>query len=452
MNIRTIQTYAQKHPDTFYWRVILPLQTLLLLAYSAPLYGFNALVGPINVLFEPNDPKDSVMGVLAGSFMFLGAGFGALFNEKLLGIAKSPSRLLAYLNIAAFLTFAVGAVACQVISPTLLFLGFALPAGLIFSNIFSLAMRQLMGWASHFQRGGLQSGVTGLVFGLWGAIFSLYGSRLDAALGLPFFLLITGTGILLIGLLATALYCDPPETTLKPTSSQDTSTTKSEVTLNVAGILKLLPYRLFLVFFLLFLIPGFGFKIVVQQFSDNVFHSNAQTSAIMAVAFLLSYGFSRLIFGVLSDRFQTRALYLGFVAIQALSLFVSAITLQSNHSIVFFTVLMCLIGGSFAAGKSLWVLLQLKIYGPSNYNQAVRATLPALGIAGLLGPLSLNFALSKIDMITATQTWFYVMSAALGICFLLMLMLKKVDYDKVSAGQPQPLSLSLTAGDELSRF
>jgi hypothetical protein len=113
---------------------------------------------------------------------------------------------------------------------------------------------------------------------------------------------------------------------------------------------------------------------------------------------------------------------------------------------------MCLIGSSFAAGKSLWVLLQLKLYGPNNFNSAVRATLPALGLAGLLGPITLNFALAKVDMITAMQVWFYSMSAALAVCFVLMLMLKKVDYKKVASNEPQTLSICITGTNPLNKF
>jgi|GEM_PF-2382627 hypothetical protein len=446
----TITEFVNKNPSAFYWRILLPIQTLLLLAYSAPLYGFNTLVGPINLIFAPNDPNDSMMGVLAGSFMFLGAGFGALYYYKLQQWARTPARLLIYLHMAAFITFGLGSLACEMRNATLLFLGFALPSGLIFSNIFSLAMRQLIGWANHFEKAGLQSGVTGLVFGLWGAAFSLYGAEFNSKLGLPTFLLATGSFILLAGIISTLLYYDPPSAGIK--SEQSPVPSQNEIALSIPTILRLLPYQLFFVFFVLFQIPGFGFKVVVQQFSDNVFNTNIQTSSIMAVAFLLSYGLSRLVFGLLSDRFQTRSLYLWFILVQASSLLVSAITLPSNQSIVFFTTLMCLIGSSFAAGKSLWVLLQLKLYGPNNFNSAVRATLPALGLAGLLGPITLNFALAKVDMITAMQVWFYSMSAALAVCFVLMLMLKKVDYKKVASNEPQTLSICITGTNPLNKF
>jgi len=444
-----LEAFALRHPDIFYWRIILPLQTLLLLAYCAPLYGFSALLGPINSVFSPEQTRGAMAGVLTGSLLFLGVGFGALFSDSLLRLAKSPARLLIALNIAVLVVFSVGGLACELDNLWLFLLGFALPTGLIFSNIFSLAMRQLMGWANHFNRAGLQAGFSGLVFGLWGALFSFYGASLEEYFGLPLFLCLCGVAILLTGLAATFFYFAPPQAA---TSGQLESKSAEIIALDVAQILKLAPYWLFLVFFLLFLMPGFGFKIVVQEFSQHVFQTSGHASAMIAIAFLLSYGLSRLIFGLLSDSFNSRPLYLGFVLVQAICLLIAALTLPSNQNVVFFTVLMCLIGGSFAAGKSCWVLLQLKLYGPESYNNAVRATMPAFGLAGLLGPLTLNWTLDKADMLTATSTWFYSMSAALGICFFIVLMLKKVDYARVAVGQPQPISITLRSKDPSTRF
>ena len=182
-----LEAFASRHPDIFYWRIILPLQTLLLLAYCAPLYGFSALLGPINNVFSPEQSRGAMAGVLTGSLLFLGVGFGVLFSDSLLRLAKSPARLLIALNIAVLVVFSIGGLACELGSLWLFLLGFALPTGLIFSNIFSLAMRQLMGWSNHFNRAGLQAGFSGLVFGLWGALFSFYGASLEGYWGLPLF-------------------------------------------------------------------------------------------------------------------------------------------------------------------------------------------------------------------------------------------------------------------------
>ncbi len=79
---------------------------------------------------------------------------------------------------------------------------------------------------------------------------------------------------------------------------------------------------------------------------------------------------------------------------------VAAVSLPSVDSIAVFTVLMCFVSSMFAAGKCIWMVALLKIYGPVNFQQAVHATLPAYGLAGFLGPYTLNAALQQTDVLS----------------------------------------------------
>ena len=48
----------------FFW--VLPFQSILLTAFVAPMYGFNALIQRLNQIFSPADPASGWAGATAG--------------------------------------------------------------------------------------------------------------------------------------------------------------------------------------------------------------------------------------------------------------------------------------------------------------------------------------------------------------------------------------------------
>lgn len=58
----------------FFFFLVLPLQSVLLTAYVAPMYGFNALIQPFNEAFSPDDPSSAWAGALTGGALFLTIG------------------------------------------------------------------------------------------------------------------------------------------------------------------------------------------------------------------------------------------------------------------------------------------------------------------------------------------------------------------------------------------
>jgi len=73
--------------------------------------------------------------------------------------------------------------------------------------------------------------------------------------------------------------------------------------------------------------------------------------------------------------------------------------------------LMCVAGAMFAGGKCIWMVALLQIHGSANFEHAAHATLPAYGIAGFIGPFSLNLALQQSDVGAATSNWLLIMAA-----------------------------------------
>lgn len=451
MPLSRIHTFAERHPEKYFWWLVLPIQSILFSAYTAPMYGFNALISPINEIFAPDPQSGGWPGAVAGSLILSVTGFGALANSRLIKLAGKPVRLFVALNILTLLFFNVGALACILESEWLLMLGFAVPVGFVFGNLFALCMAQVLGWAQRFDRAGLQSGVIGLFFGLWGGLYSYFAPWLANRIDLEWLLAGTGFSIVTIGLIAAFIFVEPPKSPGN-TKAKTSAPKDAAVELKIIDILKLAPFWIFFIFFMLFLTPGFGFKIIVQELSTKVFHANAETAAIMAVAFLTSYGLSRLIFGILSDKFHLKLLYLIFAVTQMVCLLVAAIILPHLQSVVIFTILMCMIGATFAAGKCIWMVLLLKLYGPVNYNKASHVTLSAYGLAGFIGPITLNFALQESDIWSATSGWLYVMSGALFVCAILILMLRRVDYTRFIAGKTQQIRLVLRSHEDLDRF
>jgi hypothetical protein len=62
MALAAAKRFAERDPRAFYWKVVIPFQALLLTAFCAPMYGYNALIAPLNEIFTPNDPNSGWAG------------------------------------------------------------------------------------------------------------------------------------------------------------------------------------------------------------------------------------------------------------------------------------------------------------------------------------------------------------------------------------------------------
>jgi nitrate/nitrite transporter NarK len=442
------RAFAQRDHRAFYWRVVLPVQSVLLTAFVAPVYGFNAVIQPVNAVFSPENVTSGWTGAVAGGLLFSSAGFGALAFDRLLRIAKTRPRLLVWLSVALFGCFIVGAIACRIESPSLLYLGFAVPTGLVLSNLYSLCVSFVVPWASRLKREGLQAGVVGFMFGAWAAAYSFVAPIVVRAIGLQWLLVLSGALVLLTSLLASMLYHDPPPEPPPPVGAVSAASS----TLTVAKIVRLPVFWVFAAFLVFFMAPGFGFKLIVHALSNEVFHASESVASMVAVAFFVTYGVARLVFGTLADKVPLRPMYYLFCGVQAAALVVAAFVLPQLHGVAFFAGLMCVVGGAFAAGQVLWILVVLKIYGPTSFHAGVRAYMPAIGVAGILGPLTLNAALRGSHTVTAVSVWLFVAAACVAVCAVLVHVLRRVDYTQMAAGQRPGLRLRWRSKDEFDRF
>jgi len=443
--MRTQSTLEPTGPDRrYYWWYVLPIQSALLTAYIMPLYGFNSLIKPFNELFSPADPLTGWPGALAGGAMFLGAGFGGLLGLVLNRCCPDPRWKWLLTNVLLVLCIVLGAVAGWSQSYLLVLLGFALPGGICTGFCFAQSLAFLITWARHMRCTGLQSGVFGLMFGVWGAIFSLLAPMVVQRWGVEWTLLATGA-VLLAAAVVSSLTQRQAPLQEQPDEPQRPSLTRRQ-------LLSVRTFWVFLLFFLIFLAPGFGFKVIVQSLSQQVYHVSDLEASLIAATFLLSYGVSRLFCGIIADHVRLKPMYLFFTIGQVTLLLVAAIGLPHVQGITFLVIVMCLIGGLFAAGKSLWGMMMISIFGPSSFHTTITTVLPAFGLAGLLGPLSLNWALRSDDVVTTTTWWFYGMAAAMGIALVLCWMLRRLDFDALDEGRRQALHLHPGAHSELDRF
>jgi len=92
------------------------------------------------------------------------------------------------------------------------------------------------------------------------------------------------------------------------------------------------------------------------------------------------------------------------------------------------------------------------VYSARCLPAAGTAKRPAFGIAGLLGPLTLNWALRSDDVLTTTSWWFYAMAAVMAVATVLCVLLRRIDFAAMDRGESQVMHLRPGAHDELDRF
>ena len=432
----------------FYWFIVLPIQSLCLTAMAAPLYGFNALIRPINEVFSQADINNGWAGAMIGGTLFLALGFGGLSYHRFIKLAGSPTKLFVTMNVSLILSFGIAAVACHYRLYWLLMFGFAVPAGISLVNLFLFGLAFLLSWGHAVGKVGFSSGTLGMMLGFWGAVYSVVAPEIRSQYGIFWMLILSGFAVAIVELLSLVLMIEPPESTTVTTSTEN----EEIPVLTFRDIVQFPSFWFFGFFFLLFLIPGFAFKLIVSAFSDEVFHTTTAVSSTMAALFLICYGASRLGFGILSDRLPVKPMYFIFSSVQAVALLVAAVSLPSMKGVVFFTFLMCLTGTMFAAGKCLWMVTLVRMYGQKNYHTPVMLTEPFVGIAGFLGPLSLTWALRAEDVRTSVSWWLFTSAILLAVATVLFQLLRRFNYDEFANHQRQRLNWNWRSKDTYDRF
>ncbi len=431
----------------YYWFTVLPFQSLCLTVFAGPLYGFNALVIPFNQVFSPSNINNGFAGTIIGGTIFLSIGLGGLMHNRLLRLfGKRPLFIIAALSF--ILSFGLAAIACHLKNYWLLLFGFAIPTGISIANLFFIGIVYLVAWGQYAGRVGLSTGVTGMLFGFWGAVYSVVGPYFQSHFGFTWMLILSGLGVALIVMTALLFMQQPP----KSTNSEAEAREQQVPLLAFRDIVRTPSFWVFGFFFFLFLAPGFGFKLIVAALSDEVFRTTDFVASLMAAAFLVCYGASRLGFGILSDRLSLKPMFLIFSLVQVAALLAGAIALPYLKGVVFFTILMCLTGTMFAGGKCLWAVTMVRMFGHKNYHTPMMLTQPFVGIAGFLGPLTLTWALRAPDVKFSVSCWLYASAAALAVATVLFHMLRRFDYEKFKHHQSQGLELSLRAKTEFDRF
>lgn len=179
----------------------------------------------------------------------------------------------------------------------------------------------------------------------------------------------------------------------------------------------------------------------------SVFHVTQFEASLVAVAFLSSYGLSRLVCGFLADHLLLKPMYLIFAGGQSLALLIAAIGLPLYTNVVFLTVLMCVVGSLFAGGKSLWSMVMMSLFGEPSFPHVMALAMPAFGLAGMVGPITLNAALRSSAPLEATSIWFYAMAGALFVCVGLFASLRHFDFDAMEKSRSRmPHSASSFSG------
>ncbi|MDG2184217.1 MAG: hypothetical protein P8K79_00980 [Mariniblastus sp.] len=103
--------HSKENSKRFYWLIVLPFQSLCLTVFAGPLYGFNALVQPINEVFSPSNINNGFAGAVIGGTIFLSIGLGGLIHNRLLRLfGKRPLFIGSSLSLIG--SFGIAAIAC----------------------------------------------------------------------------------------------------------------------------------------------------------------------------------------------------------------------------------------------------------------------------------------------------------------------------------------------------
>ncbi|MCP3867417.1 MAG: OFA family MFS transporter [Gammaproteobacteria bacterium] len=405
-------TSALSRSEKRYLLFIMTPALILLMSFTGPFYGWNAIVVPINELFGDADPETGWPGVISGGLILCSVFIGATLYNRVKRNSKHFLRLLIALHVSGYF---LAAWSCSIRSYGLLvfsatYLGAT--QGTLYMHLFSGYLE----WFRRWGKIGLGSGIIGCVIGLWPALHSLLAEDILAAIGLTRFLM--GEALMVLGLAVAGSFFWRAASSLAGDSVKP-------VHIAWSSIVSERQFWLYEFFLLCFLLPGFGFKIVMQVVMFTTYGVTAATASFVAAAFLLSYALARLIFGYLSDRIPPRTVFLYLCAGQVACLLAAGLLIRmGGDTFLTFVILMCAVGALFAAGKCLWAVGVLWLWGPRHYVQLMGPSLFAFSAAGFIGPVSLNAALRGGDQADNLEHWLLFGAGLLLYCFFIMLRLK----------------------------
>jgi nitrate/nitrite transporter NarK len=394
--------------DKRYLLFVMTPALVLLTSFAGPFYGWNAIVVPINKIFGGAHPETDWPGVLSGGLVLFSIFFGTILHRYVVRKTNGFLRLLLTLYVAGYFLIALS---CSLQSLGLLMFSavyLGTTQGLLYIHMFA----DYIEWFRRWGKIGLGSGIIGCFLGLWPALHSAIADDILLKIGLNEFLMAEGLVVLALGVLGSVFW---------RSASEPLESTASAAPLRWATILKEPRFWFYELFLMSFLLPGFGFKIVMQVVLLDTFKVSLQTASHYAAAFLLSYAFSRLVFGYMSDRIPPRSVFLMLCVGQVICLIAASTVVTTGEQAAFtFVVLMCAVGALFAAGKTLWAVGVYWLWGPKHYGQLMGPSMFAFSLAGLLGPISLNQALRGTNTVDDLQYWLLIGAVLLLMCFGIM--------------------------------
>jgi len=378
--------------------------------YTGIFYGWSAMLKPLSSAFA--DPS-------IGIYMFTGVMFQfGIINAVLAGvIGKFHPRSIFWFSSLCFAAgFAICGLAADLEQKWLCFAG-VLVAGWGQSLGFAEVRLNIVVWYKHvLGRSGLGAAVMGLFVGLVSALYPPLVEYLFRATGGVSGVFYHLAWVVPVSTLPNCIFT-PDRLKLTSAASVPESKTSS---LKVSDALTDVNfYKVFLGANFLFMLPGWGIKMLLIPIFEHLFSFSAGEASGFASVFLVVYAVARFVLSLLADKVSPKLL---MCLLAVLSAACFGLLLTALESWVAFSGLFLTIGICFAAGKSIVSMLIVEVFGIQNYPMIARLNGLALAGATVLGPLSATMCqLDQNANVHEYGAWFCAMAGVSLSAFLALI-------------------------------
>lgn len=235
------------------------------------------------------------------------------------------------------------------------------------------------------------------------------------------------------------VYDEVPQESFREVSAPSTEHESDAYALSNIEILSISQTWIMIGFQSALLTPGWGIKLASFTILINLFKLSRAYAAIISSAYISCYALGRLFSGGLAEIIGTQRTYDFIMLMTIICLLLLPIALNllphdapNSSGVVFFSVVICVIGLLYGGGQALLYSIVFDIFGAVNYKSVFSVTSSGFSVAVIVGGLSSSYSFSGAETGDAAtllaQTWFYTMAGSAALGWILIRILKPYDY------------------------
>jgi len=383
---------------------------IIMMVLLGTVYGWSVFKKPLMESHGWEGPEVGMAFTIAIFCIGLSAALGGRFVDKA-GARKVATLSAILFGIGTLLT----GLADNIGALWLIYIGYGLIAGVGNGLGYITPIAVLVRWFP--DKRGLVTGLCVMGFGFGAAILGQVAPLVIPSIGVSGTFYLFGAIYLIVLLIVAQKINNPPADWIPPAASKKAPAAVKE-SVDLMGALKM--YQFYILWLLLFINVTAGIALISNlspMAQEQIGLTAAAAGTIVFISSLFN-GLGRIFWASMSDKIGRKTTFLLILGTQV-PLF---IILPQISSVVLFAILCCYILACYGGGFATMPSFATDTFGPKNIGNIYGKVLLAWGIAGVVGPMLMEYIKKSTD---SFATALYIAAGMLAVGFILALLYRR---------------------------